>query len=872
MNNYNILKQSDGHQLAAKMWTQGVPVDSKAYDQIRNTASLPFIYKWVAAMPDVHVGMGATIGTVLPTKGAIIPASVGVDGGCFVGSTKIPLLNGSDKSLKELYNNKEKNFYVYSVDSEGLYRISIADEVKLTRKNAALVKIILDNDKSIICTLDHQFLTSSLDYIEAKNLVPGQSLFPLYRLEDQVKSIELLNYTEDVYCISVPEYGNFALSAGVIVHNCGMVAQKTNLTANDLPDSLTKLRNSIERTIPIGTPSKGTNRNKGSWQSIDKMPPYALQEWKKVEKFNDFLPHIANTKHAKILSNARPELQLGSLGGGNHFIEICLDEEDNVWAMLHSGSRGIGNKLGRHFIELAKKDMERYFISLPDRDLAYLTEGSEHFDDYVKAMMWVQNYAKINREVMMHHVLEELSWAVKHTKDLRALGIKEKAVNCFSGETRVITKYGTKEIKNLYGNSYEILTIDGKWITSPIKSFGKQSLMKIILSRCGTKKEIYVTPKHAWIISPVQRNYTFEKTTRDLLPGDRLASVFPEKLNIIPSTEGSARGFVFGDGSTTSKNKSCALFCGEKISLLNLFKENKLGLEPRPYENFTRVSGLPIEWKRDLPSLQESNEDLYGWLAGYFAADGDVDKSGRPTLVSSKRENLEFVRDLANKISVGTFGIRESMRVGYGKEPTPRYLLGIMRNDLNANFFLRDNHRERFESCKVAERRNWIVETVEETSRFEEVYCAVVDNHHCFALEDNILTKNCHHNYVAKENHFGSNVWITRKGAVRAREGDLSVIPGSMGTKSFIVEGLGNPDSFTSCSHGAGRVMSRSQAKREISLDQHIEAVKGIECRIDEGVIDESPAAYKSIEAVMAAQVDLVEVKHTLKQLVCIKG
>jgi tRNA-splicing ligase RtcB len=131
---------------------------------------------------------------------------------------------------------------------------------------------------------------------------------------------------------------------------------------------------------------------------------------------------------------------------------------------------------------------------------------------------------------------------------------------------------------------------------------------------------------------------------------------------------------------------------------------------------------------------------------------------------------------------------------------------------------------------------------------------------------------NCHHNYVTRENHFGENVLVTRKGAVRAAKGVLGIIPGSMGAKSFIVRGLGNPDSFDSCSHGAGRIMSRTEAKKQVTLDEHIRDTEGVECRKDAGVIDETPRAYKPIEAVMAAQADLVEIVHTLKQVVCVKG
>ena len=131
---------------------------------------------------------------------------------------------------------------------------------------------------------------------------------------------------------------------------------------------------------------------------------------------------------------------------------------------------------------------------------------------------------------------------------------------------------------------------------------------------------------------------------------------------------------------------------------------------------------------------------------------------------------------------------------------------------------------------------------------------------------------NCHHNYVAMENHFGATVWVTRKGAVRAREGDMGIIPGSMGAKSFIVRGKGNRDSFNSCSHGAGRAMSRGEAKRRFTIDDHAKATEGVECRKDAEVIDETPGAYKDIDAVMAAQTDLVEVVHTLRQVVCVKG
>ncbi len=392
-----------------KSWTRGVPFEPEAKKQLANIARLPFIHKWVAAMPDVHLGIGATVGSVVPTLGAIIPAAVGVDIGC------------------------------------------------------------------------------------------------------------------------------------------GMMALKTDLSASDLPDDLHAVRTAIESAVPHGRTDNGGRNDRGAWSD----PPAAvLEAWAPLE------PRlVALVEKHPALRKANHLAHLATLGTGNHFIEVCLDEEDSVWLMLHSGSRGIGNKIGTYFIELAKEDMRRHFINLPDADLAYLPEGTKHFDDYVAGVSWAQEYAMTNRRLMMANVIDAL---------------------------------------------------------------------------------------------------------------------------------------------------------------------------------------------RTLPGL-------------------------------------------------------------------PPFTAGI-------------------------------------------------------------VAVNCHHNYVEREHHYGKNVFVTRKGAVRARKGDLGVIPGSMGTRSYIVRGLGNPESFDSCSHGAGRSMSRGEARRRFTVADHIRATEGIECRKDEDVIDETPAAYKPIDAVMEAQRDLVEVIHTLHQVVCVKG
>ncbi|SDK76275.1 RtcB family protein [Microbulbifer yueqingensis] len=392
-----------------KSWTVGVPFEAEAKEQLKNISRMPFIHQWVAAMPDVHLGKGATIGSVVPTLGAVIPAAVGVDIGC------------------------------------------------------------------------------------------------------------------------------------------GMMAVRTSLKASQLPDNLAGVRSAIERAVPHGRSARlRGSRDKGAWGNL---PDDVMQAWAPLAAQFDALQE----KHP-VLKNTNNINHLGTLGTGNHFIEMCLDEHDSVWLMLHSGSRGVGNRIGTHFIEMAKKDMERWHIHLPDTDLSYLPEGTEHFDQYVEAVEWAQDFARINREVMMARTID----AVK-----AALGMEFEA-------------------------------------------------------------------------------------------------------------------------------------------------------------------------------------------------------------------------------------------------------------------------------------------------RMEAV--------------------NCHHNYVSREHHFGKNVLVTRKGAVRAREGEMGIIPGSMGARSFIVRGLGNADSFCSCSHGAGRVMSRTKAKKLVSLEEHLQATADVECRKDAGVIDETPAAYKPIEKVMAAQKDLVEVVYTLKQVVCVKG
>ena len=390
-----------------KAWTRGVPVEAAARKQLENIAALPFVGPWVAAMPDVHLGKGATVGSVIPTEGAIIPAAVGVDIGC------------------------------------------------------------------------------------------------------------------------------------------GMIATRTSLRAEHLPDNLSAVRAALEAAIPHGRTHNGGRGDRGAWGDV---PEPVASVWSTLA--DRFAAIVA--KHPKI-GQANTAQHLGTLGTGNHFVEVCIDEAGAVWVMLHSGSRGIGNRVGSYFIEVAKHEMRRWHVNLPDADLAYLPEGTTQLRDYVEAVGWAQDYAAHNRALMMRAAL------------------------------------------------------------------------------------------------------------------------------------------------------------------------------------------------------------------------------------------------LALEASVGPFTTDEA-------------------------------------------------------------------------------AVNCHHNYVQKEVHYGRRVWITRKGAVRAGVGELGIIPGSMGTSSYIVCGKGHPESFCSCSHGAGRAMSRTEARRRFTEADHAASTAGVECRKDADVIDETPAAYKDIDAVMAAQADLVDIVHRLKQVVVVKG
>lgn len=329
-----------------------------------------------------------------------------------------------------------------------------------------------------------------------------------------------------------------------------------------------------------------------------------------------------------------------------------------------------------------------------------------------------------------------------------SVNAEEGLYYCLGPETRVLTWDGVKPIRDLAGTVQRVLTERGQWVDAPFYSFGVQPLMRIVLGRGGQRKAIRATPEHRWFVRDTGRGTKREVLTRDLRPGHSLAWSFPQNRvvrGVEPSPFGIARGITYGDGSRFAKG-ACVDLHGEKdAQLLKWFPLNRtLQCTSATGKPYTKVVDLPAYFK-DRPPLDESASYLYGWLAGYLAADGHVAKDGTVSLNSAERGDLEFVRLLCTRLGIGTYGITEQRRVGLGQdEPSSLYRVHFITEDLTEDFFLVSEHRLRFAgSHKAWTRRGWVVESVEPTDDVEEVFCAVVDGTHSFTLEDNVLTSNC---------------------------------------------------------------------------------------------------------------------------------
>ena len=314
---------------------------------------------------------------------------------------------------------------------------------------------------------------------------------------------------------------------------------------------------------------------------------------------------------------------------------------------------------------------------------------------------------------------------------------------CLAAETGVLTWEGVKPIRELAGGTHRILGKHGDWIDAPFSSFGVQPLMRLTVTRNGIRKNIYVTAEHRWFVRSGKTNKSNrEVVTSDLRPGHRLVSRFPRSRvkRTTPSPFGIAHGITFGDGTRIDTGSMAQLDAVKDVELLKWFPVSMMTQHGRQL----LVHHLPRFFK-ELPPLDESVSYLYGWLAGYFAADGCVSTTGKVMLNSAKRDELEYVRLVCTRLGIGTYGVTEQIRVGFeGMKPSSLFRFIFIDSDLTEEFFLLDKHRLRFNAAaKAHERKSWVVREVAKTDRVEEVFCATVDEGHAFTLEDNILTGNC---------------------------------------------------------------------------------------------------------------------------------
>ena len=314
---------------------------------------------------------------------------------------------------------------------------------------------------------------------------------------------------------------------------------------------------------------------------------------------------------------------------------------------------------------------------------------------------------------------------------------------CLAGETRVLTWEGVKPIRELAGGTHRILGKHGDWIDAPFRSFGVQPLMRLTLTRNGISKHIYATAEHRWFVrSGKTLASSREVVTSDLRPGHRLVSKFPRTRvkQTTPSPFGIAHGVTFGDGTRSGSGSMAQLDAVKDVELLKWFPVSMMTQHGRQL----LIHHLPRFFK-ELPPLDESVSYLYGWLAGYFAADGCISTTGTIMLNSARRDELEYVRLVCTRLGIGTYGVTEQVRVGFpGMEPSSLFRVILVGSDLTEEFFLLDKHRLRFNAAaKAYERKGWVVREVAKTDRVEEVFCATVEEGHAFTLEDNILTGNC---------------------------------------------------------------------------------------------------------------------------------
>lgn len=376
--------------------------------------------------------------------------------------------------------------------------------------------------------------------------------------------------------------------------------------------------------------------------------------------------------------------------------------------------------------------------------------GETSWDDVARRVAWEvvgKTYPRLYKEI--YAAIRDKKF-IPGGRYLYAAGRPyHQTQNCYSGETRVVTRDGTKELRELVGSSPILMSSGGNWVQSEVKSFGVQQLLKVTIRRAGKDKVLFATPEHSWRIAEAETSNRptrkVEVTTQELKSGMRLWDVFGYGISRTPvSPAGVQHGVVFGDGNVPNDafgfNTANVRLCGEKdTQLLPYF----FGYKTRDIKEDIEVSGLPRRYK-SFPSLHEDRSYLLGWLSGYFAADGCVSSTGAVSLSSANYENLEFVRDVCYLLGIGSYGITQTERISnLTNQPATMFTIRLMPHTLTEEFFLIESHRERFVNSPPEKRPHWNVVSVELSDRVEEVYCAVVPEFHEFVLEDNILTGNC---------------------------------------------------------------------------------------------------------------------------------
>ncbi len=408
------------------------------YRQIVNATRFPGV-RMVVITPDTHYGYGVPVGCVLITDGytgAIAMGPVGYDIGCFTGETLIPVVDGRSYPIEELAQSGEE-FFIYALSPEHKVVVAPATARK-TRTLAPLVKVTLDNGREIRCTPDHEFMLRDGNYRQAQHLTPQVSLMPFhlgtaknhgaafsatayanqsvsYSYNHKVVAVEILSQTADVYCLTVPDYGNFALDAGVFVHNCGMMSARSGVLAEAAtPEKKLEFNRAVMARVEMGYGGKSHRLGRVTESEFNNLVRGGAEYY--VEKYGATFDRSRAERHRIPVDDdwqipwggkGRPERgmdQLGSLGGGNHFIELQRAEETGtLFLQVHTGSRGFGHGLATNYFELAREERPD---AMTDIDLGYFTPESIHYRDYLNAVAAGGNYAILNRLVIFEQVSE----------------------------------------------------------------------------------------------------------------------------------------------------------------------------------------------------------------------------------------------------------------------------------------------------------------------------------------------------------------------------------------------------------------------------------------------------------------------------------